>query len=191
MPTRAASCSYGPAADRSGGGAEWRRYLPLPGLPTAHWQRVGAGGGFPLPYTVSGRSTSYVRTSDAGCGFVYYFCTVCTTTVIHTKRRRRQSVRGGRRLRRSRLSAAADIGVRPPPPPSRGGAAAFRDRSVRARSRLSAAPDASNSFIYPIRPTAKDARQATLAPDARRPLSPRLRCRKSGSVRVDARTASV
>lgn len=41
--------------------------------------------GFPLPYTVSGHPTTYVRTGDAGCAFVYHFCPVCGTTVFHTE----------------------------------------------------------------------------------------------------------
>ena len=41
--------------------------------------------GFPLPYTVSGRSTAYVRVGDAGGGFVYHFCPVCGSTVFHTE----------------------------------------------------------------------------------------------------------
>jgi len=44
-----------------------------------------AVAGFPLPYIVSGQSTAYARTGDAGSGFVFHFCPGCGTTVFHTE----------------------------------------------------------------------------------------------------------
>lgn len=85
MATRTASCSCGQlsievAAEPNGVGichclACQRRTGSL----------FAPVAGFPFPYTVSGRSTAYVRVGDAGCGFVYHFCPVCGTTVFHTE----------------------------------------------------------------------------------------------------------
>jgi hypothetical protein len=41
--------------------------------------------GFAAPYQVTGTSTKYLRTGDAGARFLFHFCPICGTTVFHTE----------------------------------------------------------------------------------------------------------
>ena len=113
METRTASCSCGQlrievAAEPNGVGichclACQRRTGSV----------FAAVAGFPLPYTVSGKSTAYVRTGDAGCGFVYHFCPVCGTTVqqIHRPGRARIYCTNGCRQRAYRWRRANGVRI--------------------------------------------------------------------------------
>ncbi|MCB1507153.1 MAG: GFA family protein [Hyphomicrobiaceae bacterium] len=40
---------------------------------------------FAAPYRVTGASTEYVRTGDAGSRFRFHFCPVCGTNLFHTE----------------------------------------------------------------------------------------------------------
>lgn len=40
---------------------------------------------FSAPYLVSGRSTAYAHTGDAGGKYVFHFCPVCGATLYHTE----------------------------------------------------------------------------------------------------------
>ena len=40
---------------------------------------------FSAPYLVSGRSTAYAHTGDAGGEYVFHFCPACGTTLYHTE----------------------------------------------------------------------------------------------------------